>query len=383
MAARMTKRADGRYQYAIRYTDPVTGEKRRQYFTGKTQAEVRAKVKAAQERLDAGAPVRDSSRTLAEWSTQWRATSLEASDRRPTSKATCVSLLTNHVETETIGTVRLDRLGLADVERLIVDLRAKTTKRGARQLSESSISRVLQVLKVALDDAVAHGLIVKNPVSALKRKPKADGEEQRFLSLAEVAQLIRAAEGTRYHRPLQFIAATGLRKGELIGLRWSDFDLESDTPRFTVNRTISRLNGSLNVGPVKTGAGHRTLDLSAGLVGVLKAQRKAQVAERLRAGSAWTEGDYVFTTETGQPMDPRNVLRAVTTAGKKAGVADVDVHALRHSAATAMLDLGENLKTVSVMLGHSNIATTAKIYAHVSDHTARSAMASLSAAMGI
>ena len=140
----------------MRYTDPVTGERKKHEVYGKTQREAAQKLKEARARIDAGAPVRDSSRTLAEWSKQWRETSLQASERRGSTKVTCDSLLRNHVEAENIGTVRLDRLGVADLERLVLALRAKP-------LAEGTISRVFQVLKKALDDAVAHGLLGRIP----------------------------------------------------------------------------------------------------------------------------------------------------------------------------------------------------------------------------
>ena len=97
----------------------------------------------------------------------------------------------------------------------------------------------------------------------------------------------------------------------MIGLRWADVDLKSDSRTFTVNRTVSRYSGKLQVGPVKTGAGHRTIGLSESLVALLKVQRKEQLEQRLKAGTAWSEGDYIFTTGTGHPLDPRNVLRDV------------------------------------------------------------------------
>jgi integrase len=97
----------------------------------------------------------------------------------------------------------------------------------------------------------------------------------------------------------------------------------------------------------------------------------------------WTEGDFVFTTETGQPVDPRNFLRALTSAATKAGLTGVGVHTLRHSSASALLERGIGLKTVSEMLGHSSVAITGDIYQHVSDQAAQSAADALAAAIGI
>lgn len=111
---------------------------------------------------------------------------------------------------------------------------------------------------------------------------------------------------------------------------------------------------------------------------MLAAHRRDQAEERSRAGEDWNEAGFVFTTETGQPMDPRNVLRAMTAAATKAGLDHVNVHTLRHSAATAWLEAGVNVKAVSTLLGHVDIGITADVYGHVSDSVSRAAMTVLS-----
>lgn len=128
----------------------------------------------------------------------------------------------------------------------------------------------------------------------------------------------------------------------------------------------------------KTAQSRRVLPLAPSEVELLRQHRVAQAGERARAGSLWQEGGFVFTTETGQPVDARNALRALTTAAKKAGLAGVNVHTLRHSAATAWLEAGVNIKAVSSLLGHSDIRITDDVYGHVSDAVARAAMVTLS-----
>ncbi|MBU4556259.1 MAG: tyrosine-type recombinase/integrase, partial [Actinobacteria bacterium] len=119
------------------------------------------------------------------------------------------------------------------------------------------------------------------------------------------------------------------------------------------------------------------------VVAMIKAHRKRQAAERLAAGSVWIESEYVFTTESGTTVEPQNILRAVKAAASAAALTDVAVHTLRHSAATTWLENGVHLKAVSELLGHASIAITADIYGHLSEETARGAMATLSDAIGI
>lgn len=113
---------------------------------------------------------------------------------------------------------------------------------------------------------------------------------------------------------------------------------------------------------------------------VLKTQRKKQLEDRRRAGTVWTETGYVFTSETGTPLDPRNTLRAVTNAGEKAGLGHINVHALRHSVATMLLESGVHDKAVADILGHSDTRMTAR-YTHTSNRYARDAMTGLAAAL--
>jgi integrase len=378
MAARMTKRADGRHQDSMRYTDPVTGEKKRQYFYGKTQAEVRAKMKEARARLDAGAPVKDASRTVGEWCAQWREVTLEASGRRETTKSTYRSLLRTHVESQPIGAIRLDRLRPSDVDAMTLQMREA-------KKSTSTINKAFLVLRAALDDAKRDGLLHHNPVRALKQ-PSVVKKEARHLAPAEVAALLKAAEHTRQFRLFALISATGLRKGEALALRWDDVVMTGDNPSLRVRGTLARIKrdgvGELVVSEPKTAKSRRTLPLHAAVVALFKAQHKAQAAERLKAGSEWSDLDFVFTAETGLPMDPSNVLRAFKTAAKAAGLSNVDVHTLRHSAATQLMEI-THMRGVADLLGHADIRTTAEIYGHTSSDAARTAMDGLAVAFDI
>jgi integrase len=133
----------------------------------------------------------------------------------------------------------------------------------------------------------------------------------------------------------------------------------------------------------KSARSRRTVPLSPAIVALLKAQRAAQAADRLHAGNQRTDSGLVFTTELGGPVDPRNVLRTIELAARKAGVDEVGVHTLRHSAAVAWLEAGIHIKAVADLLGHSSISITGDIYGHASDATTRSAIDGLSGALGL
>jgi integrase len=315
---------------------------------------------------------------MAAWLREWQDRGLEASSRRPGTKALYKSLITNHLTPDPFGSITLDKLRPSDIDVLVLTLRGKRVR--DKPLADATVQRIYRVLRVALDDAVRDGLLARNPAAPVKQ-PRTTRTEARFLAASEVTSLLKAAEGTRYHPLLVLIAATGLRRGEALALKWSDIDLEARSLR--VRGTLSRVDGELTVGEPKSEKSRRTLPLSPAVVRLLKAQRKAQRLERVRAGNQWVQTGHVFTTQRGRPVEPRNLFRALETAADKAKLEDIGLHTLRHSAATAWLEAGVSLKAVSELLGHASIGITADCYGHVTEATSRAAMDALSGAIGL
>lgn len=367
------QRSDGRWCSAIVADDPVTGQRHRTVLYGKTRTEVRQKLKAATERAEAGGPVRDAKATVAAWLAQWRATALEASTRKPTTKELYSSLSRKHLEPEPFGARPLDRLRPVDVDALIIALRDK-------KLANSTVRQIYTVLRLALDDAMRDGLLASNVAAKVKR-PKVTQSEARYLPTADVKRLLQAAEKSRYHAVLTLIAGTGLRKGEALALTWADIDFAASTLR--VRGTLSRVGKQKIVTEPKTEKSRRTLPLSPAMVALLRRHRASQRVDQLRAGSEWAASGHVFASQHGTPLEPRAVLRALTTAAKAAGIEGANVHTLRHSAATGWIENGVSLKAVSEALGHSSIAITGDVYAHVSEQATLEAMTLLSDAIGV
>jgi integrase len=366
-------RADGRYEARLSYTDPTTGKPKRVSVFGPTQKAALDKLKPVRERLDAGRPARDAKVAVADWLAQWRTTTLAVSDRAATTRSLYATLCIKHLEPAPFGALTLDRLKPTDVEALVLTLRKKG-------LSASTIRSTYTVLRAALDTAVRDQLLATNP-AALVRRPGLERHEAKHLPDADVTAVLQAATGSRYHAALVLIASTGLRRGEAAAVRWSDVDLEGGTMK--VAHTMARVDGRLVISEPKTARSRRTVPLSPVVVTMLKAHRKAQLEDRLRAGNQWVETGLVFTTELGTAVEPRNLLRAIEAAAKKAGVADIGVHTLRHSAAVGWLEAGVHIKAVADLLGHSSIAITGDVYGHTSDDTARAAVAALDSRLGL
>lgn len=377
-----------RYEGKITYED-ADGITRRHTVYARTAAECRDKMKKARQRVDDGAPVRDAATAVSSWLQQWRSTTLEASDRSRATKSLYANLSRKHLEAEPFGALRLDRLKPSDVEKLILDMRRKMKagpkdsdgNAGApvRALSDSTIRSTYAVLRSALDGAVRDGLIAKNPATAVKR-PGIARQEATHMEPDSINAILRAAQASRYYPALALIAATGLRRGEALALRWDKVDL--DTGVLRVAATIGRVDGELVISEPKTDRSRRQVPLSPAVVALLRNQKATQDAERQAAAGVWAGDDgLVFTTDRGTPVDPRNLLRVVEVAAKSAGVENVGVHSLRHSAAVAWLERGVHIKAVADLLGHSSISITGDIYGHTSDDTARAAVEVLSDAL--
>lgn len=155
---------------------------------------------------------------------------------------------------------------------------------------------------------------------------------------------------------------SGMRQGELLGLKWSGIDLEAG--RLTVSHTLNRRTHEL--GEPKTKRARRTLHLSTLALEALKRHRTAQLEQRLKAGRKWIDNDYVFATRYGTPLEARNVSRSFARAIEAAGLPHQRFHDLRHASASIGLEGGESLVEVSHRLGHANLSTTGDVYSHIS-----------------
>ncbi|HRD60446.1 MAG TPA: tyrosine-type recombinase/integrase [Nocardioides sp.] len=364
------QRKDGRWQVHVRYLDPQGLAKRITVY-GKTAADAREKADEVRDRLKQNLPAKDRKETVATFAENWVKTTLAASDRKASTRSLYASLTRSHIIGATIGSVSLDRLKPSHVDAWKVELRA-------RGLAESSLRTTYIVLRLVLDAAVRDEAIARNPAAAVAR-PKVTKVEAASLNPAQTLALLDAAKASRYKLLFELLVNTGMRRGEGLALRWSDIRTEKEL--IHVAGTLARVDGTLVRTPPKTERADRYLPLSPKCEQILKAVKVRQAADRLRAGSAWVTTDYVFTTELGEPCDPRNALRAIKAAAKKAGLStDIGCHTLRHTAASMMLERGVPLTVVSRILGHYSVSITGDIYGHVSPDVSAEAMATLAGA---
>ncbi len=229
--------------------------------------------------------------------------------------------------------------------------------------SERTVLLIHAVLNRALNQALKWGLIVRNPVQGTTH-PKLRRREMSTLTDSQVRDLLRAVKGSRYEALYLLDVSTGLREGELLGLRWSDLDWT--TRRLQVQRQLQRLRGGgLVFSEPKSQAGKRAVVLSPIVVSRLRSHRVIQAYEKLFAGEQWQENDLVFPSSIGTPWDPRNLYKHFKILLKQAALPNIRFHDLRHTAATLMLQQGIHPKVVQERLGHADISLTLSTYSHV------------------
>lgn len=280
---------------------------------------------------------------------------------RPRTWSRYVEIAEIHV-LPSLGGKKLRALSPADIQRLYSNLAASRP----RPLSPSTIRKVHALLHRALGQAVKWGAVPRNAAAAVD-PPRVPASSAEPPTLDEARKLLTGAWGAADPMaPLWTVAIyTGCRQGELLGLRWSDIDI--DHSRLSVRRTLEAIQGGEPVfGEPKSTSSRRVVAIGPATIEALRRQKARQREERLRAGRHYGAYDLVFATEAGTPLPPRNVVRLFKKALDRAGLPrSIRFHDLRHLSATLMLVQGIHPKVASGRLGHSTIGITQDLYTHL------------------
>lgn len=358
------KRKDGRWEG--RYTaghDPETGKAIYKNVLGKTQAEVKEKLKQAIGETQALDVAKVGKYTIGQWMEVWFQDYAKIKVR-PSSHQTYQGYIHNHIRPN-IGDIPLEKLTSLDLQKFYKKLlttgrvdrvEAKGQPKG---LSAKTVRNIHQILSSALKLAQEQRLILANPAEGCAL-PRVEHQEMKTLTTVQLASFFREARESGVFELYYLELATGLRRGELLGLKWEDIDLERGDLR--VRRQVSRINGEVVEAPLKTKNAYRTLPLAEDTVSVLKEQRK-------KVGNS----PWVFPSPNGGPISPDSVLHMLHRVLKRAGLPKVRFHDLRHTFATLALQNGVDVKTVSGMLGHFSAGFTLDTYAHITSAAQRQA----------
>lgn len=352
------QRANGRWIGAVTLGFNENGKPDRRTVSAKTKTEAREKLKDLQDKLDGGykPPVREE--TLAQLFERWDRDIL-STQVQSDARDNYMTIANCHI-IPILGKRKVSAVTVADVQHLTASKLRGGPDNEPRPLSVSTVRRIRSVLAQALNVCLIEGSLMRN-VAGLTSAPKAVQTEGRTLTATEAKRFLKALEGNRLGLLFVVMLATGLRRGEALGLHWEDVDFKKCT--IGVHRQLRRIDGQLITRAVKGGKSGRTVYLPDQVVELLKDHRAAQAAHLETLGIE--NSGFVFTTGQGTPLDPRNVNRVFQAVCTKAKLGKWHPHELRHSAASLMLAKGVPLQVVSEVLGHSSIRMTADVYGHV------------------
>ena len=343
------KRADGRW---AGFVTGFNGQRR--YVYGTTRAETARKLAELTHQRDSGLPMPAGRHTVATFLAEW----LEGqrSQLRPKSWRRHEEHIRIHI-VPVIGNVTLRRLTPQHLNHLYAN-------RLAAGLSAVSVHHMHATIHRALVHAVRWGLVARN-VADLVDPPRMQHREMLVLNPDQVRRLLQTAKGGPLEAVVAVAVSTGLRRGELLALRWRDVDLDAGVLR--VVGTLQRdYNRKLVISEPKTARSRRQVELSTLAIDALRTHRANQHATRLLLGEEWADHDLVFPNPVGKPQDGSHLLLGqFVPLLERAGLPRIRLHDLRHTAATLLLARGIHPKIVSEMLGHTTVGITLDLYSHV------------------
>ncbi|MEU6323048.1 tyrosine-type recombinase/integrase [Streptomyces sp. NPDC047009] len=358
-AGSIWQRKDGRYEARL-YVPQPDGSRKRKAVYGGTWEECDTKRQELVRRDRQGIPTPTRSAKLSEWLPYWLEHYI-----RPRRKLSTYDKYETHVRlylVSLLGTKRLESLSVADVRRFITRVQNEHTAATAKE--------VHRVLRTALTAAVREELITRN-VAALVEPPRVKQQEIRPWSLEETPSFLEAARADPLYAAFVLAIAMGLRRGELVGLRWSDLDLDNRV--LHVRQQTQRRRGTLYDDDPKSRRS-RAVPIPALCIAPLRWHRLRQRGTFARTGVVWTEDGYVFATRNGRPVEPRNVYRSFTRVAADAGLRVVRLHDARHGCATLLTAAGVAPRVIMEILGHSQISITMDVYTHVVHDTQQEAI---------
>ncbi|MCX5559044.1 site-specific integrase [Streptomyces sp. NBC_00038] len=352
----ITKRADGRYQGAAYVTD-TDGNRVRKYVYGATWDEASEKLGKLQDQERSGIPVPSRSWSLGEWLAYWLEHIIEPECEHNT-YAKYESKVRLYLRPH-LGKKSMVKLTPAQIRTFMAALRRE--KVGAATRFE-----VLRTLRNALNRAIREELLTRN-VALLVDMPKVSKDKGKAWNAREAVAFLRTARAHRFYAACVLVLVLGLRRSEVLGLRWQDIDFENG--QFMPTKQVQREKGKgLVLKDLKTESSHAVLPLPEFCARALEERRALQELERKIAGDSWSQGpdrDVIFSSVRGGLTDPVGFSRTFNALVKRAGVRRITVRLARHTCGTLLAFLKVHPKVAQAILRHSQISMTMDVYTHV------------------
>lgn len=367
--------------------DPVTGKRRQTRLSAKTVRELKRLWADAIGRVEDGGYIEPARTTFGEYLTHWLATYAKH-NVRPTTYRSYEQLIRRHIIPE-LGRTPLQKLQPVQLQAFynakLAGGRADGNEGG---LSPRTVRYLHTIIRESLHQAMKWQLVSRN-VADMTEPPRSRRPQIATWDADQSRRFLDLCADDGYGAVWTLAITTGLRRGELLGLRWQDVDLAKKT--LHVRRAVVEVGSALVIQEPKTSSGRRAVQLSPAAIAALREHRVRQNEHRLSIGPAWQDQDLVFATATGGPIAPRNLIRRfkeLTQAanhelpeGDPRRLPTIRFHDLRHTHATILLKEGTHAKIVSERLGHANIGITLDTYSHVLPDMQREAAESIDRAL--
>lgn len=341
--------------------DSNTGKRKQKWFSGYTTKKEASKAMAEKiTEINKGNFIEPSKTTIKEFFERW----IEDYARnalKPTTFQTYTTYINTHI-IPSLGSIPLQKLQPTHLQRFYSEKLANGRLNGSGGLSPQTVRYLHAILREAMGHAVKWQFINRNVVE-LADPPAIRQREISTLEASEITQFLDAAKDDRYYIAFLIAITTGLRRGEVLGLRWKDIDFQTKTA--SICKNLVSIKGRPVLQEPKTKGSNRSVTLPSMTIDALKRHKQVQDEEKLSVGDHYNQHDLVICTSVGTLLSPRNLLRSFQRILEGAGLPKIRLHDLRHTHATLMLKQGEHPKIVSERLGHSNTRITMDIYSHV------------------
>ena len=362
---RVNKNNSISYQIIIELPISSNGKRNRKYKTiNGTKKQAEKVMRKMMDDLENHTYIEDNNVTVAEFVENWY--KLYLTDLSPTTLKGYEYQIENYIINQDIGKIRLQDLTTSDVQQWINSLYEESPLSN-KPLSAKTVKNIYHNLCAAIDKAVVLELVKKNVCKAVSL-PKVQKYTAEVYDEKEVQALLNAIKGTDMELPLMIDINLGLRRGELLGLKWKHIDFEKgfvsiEDNMIEVKKEVSA-DRLLTKSP-KSASGQRVIPISSALNEYLKKAHTDYLLRKLKMGKDFFDGDYVVCQENGKPYKPNSFTDKFNNFLKKNKLKHIRLHDLRHTNATLMLTQGISPKVAQMRLGHSDYSTTMNIYSHV------------------